>query len=90
MNYFARKVCMERKLVFVAESNEAMGRVIRRNPNSDLVSDNDADLKALHLSAQSGGDIYAIFQLDSVIPTASNVGDFALELYQVIFSHDSP
>lgn len=53
--------------------DQTMGRIVRRNTDSNLVSDDYADLEAFHLAAQAGKNFDAIFKLHFVVSTTSDV-----------------
>ncbi len=65
----------------MAIHDEAMGEVIGRDSNGHLITNNHADLKALHLTTELGAHRGSVLQGDGIHTSARHVRDLTFKLY---------
>ena len=67
--------------------DEAMSRIVRRNPDGHPVTNDHFDIESFHFPAKAGFDLNAVMKIDGINPTTRHVDDLAFYIYQIIFGH---
>ena len=71
----------------VAVSDPALGQIVGRHFNLDLVTGQDADVVLAHPAGDMGDDLVAVLQLDPEHGVREGFGDSAFEFDDVVFRH---
>ena len=71
----------------VAVSDPALGQIVGRHFNLDLVAGQDADVVLAHPAGDMGDDLVAILQLDPEHGVREGFRDSAFEFDDVVFRH---
>lgn len=75
----------------MAKCNEAMGDIVRGDPNRDAVSSDDPDTMTSHFPTEFGKDLHIIIRQCDRVPVAfADVRNGSFYLDQIISCHRTP